>query len=86
MDVRTCGLCSHTAPGDHSILGAQADGVDLCHSDDHSCYHRWTVMGARPDAQFPNPDAAEAYIYEHVLQVLALPYAAHPDYREEWRP
>jgi hypothetical protein len=22
--------------------------VRLCHSDDHSCYHRWTVYGARP--------------------------------------
>jgi hypothetical protein len=38
------------------------------------------------EAQFPNPDAAEAYIYEHVIQVLALPYAAHEDFREEWRP
>jgi hypothetical protein len=38
------------------------------------------------EAQFPNPDAAEAYIYEHVLQFLALPYADHPGFRQEWRP
>jgi hypothetical protein len=23
---------------------------------------------------------------EHVLKLLALPYAGHPDYRQEWRP
>lgn len=25
-------------------------------------------------------------IETHVLQLLALPYADHPDYREEWKP
>ncbi len=24
--------------------------------------------------------------YKYVLRLLALPYADHPDYREEWRP
>jgi hypothetical protein len=28
----------------------------------------------------------EAMYHEVVLSFLALPYADHPDYREEWRP
>ncbi|MFI0480875.1 DUF6221 family protein [Actinomadura sp. 9N215] len=33
----------------------------------------------------PELDAAHA-VRESVLRLLALPYAAHPAYREEWRP
>jgi hypothetical protein len=33
----------------------------------------------------PNP-SAYAHALHRVLQNLALPYADHPDYREEWRP
>ena len=29
-------------------MGGEADGQPLCHVDDHSCYHRWTVYGERP--------------------------------------
>jgi hypothetical protein len=42
-----CGLCGHVrnlARCGH----ANADNVYLCHADDHSCYHRWTVYGERP--------------------------------------
>ena len=38
-----CGLCGH-AP---ACGFAESDGVRLCHADDHSCYHRWTVYGER---------------------------------------
>jgi hypothetical protein len=31
-------------------------------------------------------DDGEPVLAEWVLLLLALPYAAHPDYREEWRP
>ncbi len=30
--------------------------------------------------------AARVYVLQHALELLALPYAAHPDYREEWKP
>jgi hypothetical protein len=29
---------------------------------------------------------AEPVIADHFLRILAVPYADHPDYREEWRP
>lgn len=28
----------------------------------------------------------EQWLAQNVLRLLALPYANHPDYREEWRP
>lgn len=38
-----CALCGQVALGH-----AEADGVRLCHATERSCYHRWTVYGARP--------------------------------------
>ena len=37
-------------------------------------------------AQFPDFDGGLASGLEDALRLLALPYADHPDYREEWRP
>jgi len=50
-------------------------------------YSSWEVL-ARPGAGFPiQHDAATTLLAaREVLRALALPYAAHPDYREEWRP
>jgi hypothetical protein len=48
-DVAVCGLCGHTMTQERCGY-ASADGVRLCHTDDHSCYHRWTVYGERPAA------------------------------------
>jgi hypothetical protein len=31
------------------------------------------------------PVGGAAYLRDDILRVLALPYADHPDYREEWR-
>lgn len=31
-------------------------------------------------------EVTNAYGYDDVLAALALPYADHPDYREEWKP
>lgn len=45
--ARICGLCGHVMTMT-SCGSAQANGVPLCHTDDHDCYHRWTVYGARP--------------------------------------
>jgi Family of unknown function (DUF6221) len=33
-----------------------------------------------------NDDAAGAEVGEHVLQLMALPYADHPDYDPKWAP
>lgn len=44
---KVCGLCGHEITLDR-CGSASADGVPLCHHDTHSCYHRWTVYGARP--------------------------------------
>lgn len=48
----TCALCGHDTSVDVCGYGAAHDDdgnwVHLCHADDHSCYHRWTVCGDRP--------------------------------------
>lgn len=41
-----CSLCGHT----HSVMGTvwvDDEVVLLCHEDDHSCYHAWTVYRMR---------------------------------------
>lgn len=44
----SCGLCGHKpACGSASVTSGDTQ-VDLCHEDDHSCYHQWTVYGVRP--------------------------------------
>lgn len=43
-----CGLCGHQMTLER--CGSAAVGaIPLCHHDTHSCYHRWTVYGIRPD-------------------------------------
>lgn len=45
-DLAACVLCGHT-PACGSARNAE--GGRLCHTDDHSCYHQWTVYGRRAD-------------------------------------
>ena len=45
--IPTCGLCGHKIVFER-CGSAEADGVPLCHADDHSCYQRWTLYGERP--------------------------------------
>lgn len=48
----------------------------------------------RPDQTPKDPDSGWTVVIPHhydcmayyIAQVLALPYASHPDYQEEWRP
>ena len=48
----------------------------------------------RPDQTPKDPDSGWTVVIPHhydctayyIAQVLALPYAGHPDYQEEWRP
>jgi hypothetical protein len=67
-----CGLCGHVSV-DHpaerqfasGFLGGsvwiEGQSVNLCHTDNHSCYHRWTVYGERPDDwSGSSPDAASS--------------------------
>jgi hypothetical protein len=47
-----CVLCGQPALG-----FAMADGARLCHADERSCYHLWTVYRARTLAACPHPEA-----------------------------
>ena len=61
--------------------GTTGGGCGLC---DHSCETGGDTWGHDPC------DAHDGATFETVdcetLQVLALPYADHPDYRQEWKP
>lgn len=52
--MEVCGLCGHEiTEGLDPKCGAAGvwrgkTWTRLCHADDHSCYHRWTVYGDRP--------------------------------------
>jgi hypothetical protein len=37
-------------------------------------------------ARYPDSEGGMAMGLEAAVEFAALPYAAHPDYREEWRP
>lgn len=69
MTATTCGLCGHSpACGSAEGLDELVQRVPLCHADDHSCYHRWTVYKERPEGDGPvsrKTDAAA--IRERVL-------------------
>ena len=45
-------------------------------------------LGSRPRglADFPLPPSDRHQLAALTLALLALPYAAHPDYRQQWRP
>ena len=45
------------------------------------------LLGARPEGlDFPLPPTDQHQLAALTLALLALPYAAHPDYRLAWRP
>ena len=83
------------APADVVLMswGHDADGLSVTRKDgDHIARHnparvlaeckakRRIVLGSPPMHLHDGP--SESW----VLRELALPYADHPDYREEWRP
>ncbi len=48
-------------------------------------YVRW--VGRNSGTGYPDGvDAGHEYGLEYAVRCLALPYAGHPDYREEWAP
>jgi hypothetical protein len=56
---RVCALCGHVmALPRCGSAGAHENGhvVHLCHTDDHDCYHRWTVYRERPTAHTAGGD------------------------------
>lgn len=42
-----CGLCGEWATG-YAMSSDDNGRVRLCHDDERSCYHRWTVYEDRP--------------------------------------
>ena len=55
MTIKECALCGHEmtlercgSAGAHNDDGSP---VHLCHTDDHDCYHRFTVYRQRPDTK-----------------------------------
>lgn len=57
--AKRCFLCGHEPScGSAAVYDMYADRkLFLCHADDHSCYHRWTVYGERPE---PYPSDTES--------------------------
>lgn len=55
-----CTLCGHDPSCGYATVPTP-DRVDapLCHTDDHSCYNRWTVYGERPKPQYSSPSPIE---------------------------
>lgn len=48
-----------------------------------------TGLDMQVDSEFrvgPRDKSTEPYLGDTILRALALPYAAHPEYRPEWRP
>jgi hypothetical protein len=51
---RICALCGHNMMLDQCgyatiTMAAVVDQeIFLCHTDDHDCYHAWTIYGERP--------------------------------------
>lgn len=48
-----------------------------------------TGLDMQVDSEFRvaiRDETAQPYVGDSILRALALPYAVHPDYREEWRP
>lgn len=50
--MTVCGLCGHEMVLERCGYAAVGD-VPLCHADDHSCYHAWTVNRTRPGDPWP---------------------------------
>lgn len=47
MKCELCGHDNHLSTEYGSTYNSSGK-IYLCHTDDHSCYHRWTVHGERP--------------------------------------
>ncbi len=45
--MAVCGLCGHDPVCGSASVTTGEDTVELCHVDNHSCYHQWTVYGRR---------------------------------------
>lgn len=48
MNHGPCGLCDHDPACGTAGVTDKDSYTALCHADDHSCYHRWTVYKERP--------------------------------------
>lgn len=50
------------------------------------CEAKRSLINIHPEAVGQDLSAGAAWAYDEMLRRLALPYADHPDYRQEWRP
>jgi len=50
VSATACILCPHDPACGYASITHDNREDRLCHTDDHSCYHRWTVYGDRPAA------------------------------------
>lgn len=46
----------------------------------------WCDPGDARELTYDDGHPNSAYVAGHMIRALALPYADHPDYREEWKP
>ena len=57
-------------------MASEPIGDPFCSHCANLCHSSSGIMCDNPDAPWPCP----------TVRILALPYADHPDYREQWRP
>ncbi|MEU3507694.1 DUF6221 family protein [Streptomyces longwoodensis] len=77
--------------GGGKILGSLSNDYNGHLNADHIVRHDPARVLAEVEAKrrmiedtWGGPDYQD--MWEHHMRLLALPYAGHPDYREEWRP
>ena len=67
---------------DETVANIESDDFRLADSE----AKRRIVLYSRVYAERDDPTLPGYNLARHVLWDLALPYADHPDYREEWKP
>ena len=65
-------------PGPGQVV-IKVGGAGACHSDVH-------LMDEFEPGAMQDLDESASVLADGTLRLLALPYADHSDYREEWRP
>lgn len=80
------GLLAHIARHDPARVLAEVDAKRRILDD---VVDEASGLDAQVDGEFRvgiRDTKTEPYLGDVLLRLLALPYASHPDYREEWRP
>lgn len=79
--VGPCALCEHDPACGSASVQRDEEIVYLCHEDDHSCYHEWTVYGRRTPRRTDVPehwaDKAEEW-WQHVRDCSSCSHHFQP--------